>query len=81
MGFLRWLSLIERFQMPQCVQFRWREAQSPTVLPDFARPCLVEFAFRNISDVHKFGPLVVSLFDQCSRCRIHSLFCTQHLRG
>ncbi len=49
MGSLRWLSLFGHFQMPQCVQFWWREAQSPTVLPDFTRPCLIEFVFRNIS--------------------------------
>ncbi len=48
MGFLRWLSLVGRFQMPTYVPFLWREAQKPTFLPGFTRLCVIGFAFRNI---------------------------------
>ncbi len=64
-GFLRWLSLVGRFQMPHCAHFWY---------PYFTHPCLIDFAFRNISGVHKCGPYEVAHFDKCNRCHIYNLF-------
>ncbi len=48
MGFLHWLSLVGRFQMPKNVPFWWREAQRPTFSSRFCSPLCDQFAFRNI---------------------------------
>ncbi len=81
MGFLRWLSLVGRFQIPQCVQFWWRESNSRLFFQ-----ILLVLVWSNLL----FGAFLVFINSVLNRslCLTNvadaafiAYFCTLHLRG